>query len=70
MENFIFSIYEFFIYYSRHTPHAPTGQDAKKGIKREIERRLDCVSRIYFEPRVKIRRTDYFHCYLHTLISN
>lgn len=56
--------FKFSFYHSRHTPHAPTGQDAKKGIKREIERRLECVSRIYFEPRVNKEKIEFFLEYL------
>lgn len=36
----------------RHTPHAPLAHNAGKQIKREIERRLDCVDRLYFEPNL------------------
>lgn len=37
---------------SRRGPHAPVGHDAKKSIKREIERRLDCIPRIVHEPQL------------------
>lgn len=37
---------------SRRGPHVPVGYDATKSIKKkEIERRLDCIQRIAYEPR-------------------
>lgn len=38
---------------SRRGPHVPVGHDAKKSIKKEIERRLDCIQqRIAYEPQL------------------
>jgi len=37
---------------SRRGPHFPIGHDAKKSIKKEIERRLDCISKIAYEPQL------------------
>lgn len=37
---------------SRRGPHVPVGHDAKKSIKKEIERRLDCIQRINYEPQL------------------
>lgn len=38
---------------SRRGPHVPVGHDAKKSIKKEIERRLDCIQqRIVHEPQL------------------
>lgn len=37
---------------SRRGPHVPVGNDAKKSIRREIERRLDCIRRIAYEPKL------------------
>ncbi|XP_070500190.1 protein C1orf43 homolog [Chironomus tepperi] len=37
---------------SRHTPHAPLGQNANKPIKKEIERRLDVLDKLFFEPQL------------------
>lgn len=37
---------------SRRGPHVPVGHDAKKSIKKEIERRLDCIQRITHEPQL------------------
>lgn len=38
---------------SRRGPHVPVGHDAKKSIKKEIERRLDCIQqRIVYEPQL------------------
>ncbi|XP_055904942.1 protein C1orf43 homolog [Eupeodes corollae] len=37
---------------SRRGPHVPVGNDAKKGIRREIERRLDCIQKIAHEPKL------------------
>lgn len=37
---------------SRHTPHAPLGHNASKNIKREIERRLDVIDKMFFEPQL------------------
>ncbi|ENN72750.1 protein C1orf43 homolog [Dendroctonus ponderosae] len=42
---------------SRRGPHVPIGHDGPKGIKREIERRLDAIPRIICEPRL-ISNTD------------
>ncbi|XP_055606493.1 protein C1orf43 homolog isoform X1 [Uranotaenia lowii] len=36
----------------RRGPHVAVGHDAKKSIKKEIERRIDCIQKIYFEPRL------------------
>lgn len=37
---------------SRRGPHVPVGHDATKSIKKEIERRLDCIQRITYEPQL------------------
>lgn len=37
---------------SRRGPHVPVGHDATKSIKKEIERRLDCIQRIAYEPHL------------------
>lgn len=37
---------------SRRGPHVPVGHDATKSIKKEIERRLDCIQRIAHEPQL------------------
>lgn len=37
---------------SRRGPHVPVGHDANKAIKKEIERRLDCIQRITYEPQL------------------
>ncbi|XP_067633390.1 protein C1orf43 homolog [Eurosta solidaginis] len=37
---------------SRRGPHVPVGNDAKKTLRREIERRLDCIQKIAQEPRL------------------
>lgn len=37
---------------SRRGPHVPVGHDSKKSIKKEIERRLDCIQRISYEPQL------------------
>lgn len=37
---------------SRRGPHVAVGHDARKSIKKEIERRIDCIQKIYFEPRL------------------
>ncbi|XP_075981082.1 protein C1orf43 homolog [Anticarsia gemmatalis] len=37
---------------SRRGPHVPIGTDAKKCLKREIERRIEAVPRIMHEPRL------------------
>ncbi|XP_001995074.2 uncharacterized protein LOC6569140 isoform X3 [Drosophila grimshawi] len=37
---------------SRRGPHVPVGNDAKKGLRREIERRLDCIQKIAQEPKL------------------
>ncbi|CAD7089527.1 unnamed protein product [Hermetia illucens] len=37
---------------SRRGPHVPVGNDAKKSIRREIERRLDCIQKIAYEPKL------------------
>ncbi|XP_050083254.1 protein C1orf43 homolog [Anopheles aquasalis] len=36
----------------RRGPHVSVGHDAKKSIKREIERRLDSIQKIYYEPKL------------------
>ncbi|XP_062564241.1 protein C1orf43 homolog isoform X2 [Armigeres subalbatus] len=36
----------------RRGPHVAVGHDAKKSIKKEIERRIDCIQKIYFEPKL------------------
>ncbi|KAH8308805.1 hypothetical protein KR059_001953 [Drosophila kikkawai] len=36
----------------RRGPHVPVGNDAKKGLRREIERRLDCIPKITQEPKL------------------
>ncbi|XP_073954146.1 protein C1orf43 homolog [Choristoneura fumiferana] len=37
---------------SRRGPHAPIGSDSKKCLKKEIERRIEAVPRIMYEPRL------------------
>lgn len=37
---------------SRRGPHVPVGHDACKSIKKEIERRLDCIQQIAHEPQL------------------
>uniref|UniRef100_A0A1I8QBL8 Uncharacterized protein n=1 Tax=Stomoxys calcitrans TaxID=35570 RepID=A0A1I8QBL8_STOCA len=37
---------------SRRGPHVPVGNDAKKALRREIERRLDCIQKIAQEPKL------------------
>lgn len=37
---------------SRRGPHVPVGSDAKKEIRKEIERRLDCIQKIVKEPKL------------------
>lgn len=36
----------------RRGPHVTVGHDARKSIKKEIERRIDSIQKIYFEPRL------------------
>ncbi|KAH8321916.1 hypothetical protein KR067_009360 [Drosophila pandora] len=36
----------------RRGPHVPVGNDAKKALRREIERRLDCIPKITKEPKL------------------
>lgn len=36
----------------RHIPHAPIGHSGKDHIRKEIERRLDCVGKLYYEPHL------------------
>uniref|UniRef100_A0A182QNA4 Uncharacterized protein n=1 Tax=Anopheles farauti TaxID=69004 RepID=A0A182QNA4_9DIPT len=36
----------------RRGPHVAVGHDAKKSIKKEIERRLDSIQKIYYEPKL------------------
>ncbi|KAJ8977302.1 hypothetical protein NQ317_009320 [Molorchus minor] len=42
---------------SRRGPHVPIGHDAPKGLKRDIERRLDLIQKIVCEPQL-ISKTD------------
>lgn len=44
---------------SRRGPHVPVGHDANKSIKKEIERRLDCIQRITYEPQLLDDETSY-----------
>ncbi|XP_046403319.1 protein C1orf43 homolog [Ischnura elegans] len=37
---------------SRRGPHVPIGHDAKKSLKKEIERRIDVIPRIIYEPQL------------------
>ncbi|XP_008543448.1 protein C1orf43 homolog [Microplitis demolitor] len=37
---------------SRRGPHIPIGHDAKKSLKREIERRIQVIPRIQYEPQL------------------
>ncbi|KAG8222838.1 hypothetical protein J437_LFUL007546 [Ladona fulva] len=37
---------------SRRGPHVPIGHDAKKSLKKEIERRIDVIPRILYEPQL------------------
>lgn len=37
---------------SRRGPHVLVGHDASKNIKKEIERRLDCIQKIVYEPQL------------------
>lgn len=43
---------------SRRGPHVPVGTDAKKALRREIERRLDCIQKIAQEPKLLWTDTD------------
>ncbi|KAH8405722.1 hypothetical protein KR215_007424, partial [Drosophila sulfurigaster] len=43
---------------SRRGPHVAVGTDAKKGLRREIERRLDCIQKIAQEPKLLWTDTD------------
>ncbi|XP_017868815.1 PREDICTED: uncharacterized protein C1orf43 homolog [Drosophila arizonae] len=43
---------------SRRGPHVPVGNDAKKALRREIERRLDCIQKIAQEPKLLWTDTD------------
>ncbi|XP_030388008.1 uncharacterized protein C1orf43 homolog [Scaptodrosophila lebanonensis] len=36
----------------RRGPHVPVGNDAKKALRREIERRLDCIQKIALQPKL------------------
>lgn len=36
----------------RRGPHVTVGHDSKKSVKKEIERRIDCIQKIYFEPKL------------------
>ncbi|XP_041767135.1 protein C1orf43 homolog isoform X1 [Anopheles merus] len=36
----------------RRGPHVAVGHDTKKSIKKEIERRIDCIQKIYYEPKL------------------
>lgn len=36
----------------RHSPHVPLAHNATKAIKREIERRLESVEKLFFEPQL------------------
>lgn len=44
---------------SRRGPHVPVGHDATKTLKKEIERRLDCIQRIAYEPQLLDEDTSY-----------
>ncbi|GLH06163.1 hypothetical protein R5R35_010178 [Gryllus longicercus] len=37
---------------SRRGPHIPVGHDAKKSLKREIDRTIDVIPRIVYEPKL------------------
>lgn len=37
---------------SRRGPHVPVGHDAKKSLKKEIERRIEVIPRIQYEPQL------------------
>ncbi|XP_061398690.1 protein C1orf43 homolog [Musca vetustissima] len=37
---------------SRRGPHVPVGNDAKKALRKEIERRLDCIPKIQIERKL------------------
>ncbi|XP_020290634.1 uncharacterized protein LOC109858110 isoform X1 [Pseudomyrmex gracilis] len=37
---------------SRRGPHVPIGHDAKKSLKKEIERRIEVIPRIQYEPQL------------------
>ncbi|KZC06417.1 PREDICTED: uncharacterized protein C1orf43 homolog [Dufourea novaeangliae] len=37
---------------SRRGPHIPIGHDAKKSLKKEIERRIEVIPRIQYEPQL------------------
>lgn len=41
-----------FIFNFRNSPHAPMGYNSSKQVKREIERRIDQIDKLYFEPRL------------------
>lgn len=44
----------------RHTPHAPIAHNGKDHIRKEIERRLDAVGKLYFEPQLLSENDDKF----------
>lgn len=37
---------------SRRGPHVPIGHDARKSMKKEIERRIDAIEKIWHEPQL------------------
>ncbi|XKL68466.1 hypothetical protein PGB90_003957 [Kerria lacca] len=37
---------------SRRGPHVPVGHDAKKSFRREIDRRIECIPKILYEPKI------------------
>ncbi|KAG5682360.1 hypothetical protein PVAND_011716 [Polypedilum vanderplanki] len=49
---------------SRHTPHAPIGNSANKQIKREIERRLNQVDKLFYEPQLLLDDDDRYISHL------
>jgi hypothetical protein len=47
-----FSLFIIFFIFFRHSPHAPIGNNAGKQIKKEIDRRLDVINKLYYEPQL------------------
>ncbi|XP_050674654.1 protein C1orf43 homolog isoform X2 [Leptidea sinapis] len=45
---------------SRRGPHVPIGADAKKCLKKEIERRIEAVPRIMYEPRLSCEELSHY----------
>lgn len=45
---------------NRHTPHAPIAHNGKEHIRKEIDRRLEAVGKLYFEPQLLSSNDDKF----------